>query len=107
MENAKLCLGRKANRGLAPPAAEPPGLRRAALPFIPYGAYDPTVGSHTRGASAGVNGGGGFGLDEDDDEDEYLRFAGEGRRLCTCGVGVLGGGADGVGVHCAAGFVHG
>lgn len=40
--NAKLALGRKANLGLTTPSARL--VRRGSLPFIPYGAYDPTVG---------------------------------------------------------------
>jgi hypothetical protein len=43
--NAKLALGRKANLGLTTPSARL--VRRGALPFIPYGAYDPTVGYST------------------------------------------------------------
>ena len=40
--NAKLALGRKANLGLTTPSERL--VRRGSLPFIPYGAYDPTVG---------------------------------------------------------------
>ena len=41
--NAKLALGRKANLGLT---TNSDSLTRPdSLPFIPYGAYDPTVGS--------------------------------------------------------------
>ena len=41
--NAKLALGRKANLGLT---TNSDSLTRPdTLPFIPYGAYDPTVGS--------------------------------------------------------------
>lgn len=40
--NAKLALGRKANLGLTTPSEQL--LRAGPLPFIPYGAYDPTVG---------------------------------------------------------------
>ena len=49
--NAKLALGRKANLGLTTPSAHL--VRRDSLPFIPYGAYDPTVGGYP--ASAQVN----------------------------------------------------
>ena len=41
--NAKLALGRKANLGLTTPSERL--VRASTLPFIPYGAYDPTVGS--------------------------------------------------------------
>ena len=40
--NAKLALGRKANLGLTTPSERL--TRSSGLPFIPYGAYDPTVG---------------------------------------------------------------
>ncbi|KAK9816592.1 hypothetical protein WJX72_002361 [[Myrmecia] bisecta] len=40
--NAKLALGRKANLGLTTPSERL--VRQDTLPFIPYGAYDPTVG---------------------------------------------------------------
>lgn len=40
--NAKLALGRKANLGLTTPSDRL--VRHGSLPFIPYGAYDPTVG---------------------------------------------------------------
>ena len=40
--NAKLALGRKANLGLTTPSDQL--VRGSTLPFIPYGAYDPTVG---------------------------------------------------------------
>lgn len=40
--NAKLALGRKANLGLTTPSDQL--VRPSTLPFIPYGAYDPTVG---------------------------------------------------------------
>ena len=40
--NAKLALGRKANLGLTTPSDRL--VRAGSLPFIPYGAYDPTVG---------------------------------------------------------------
>ena len=40
--NAKLALGRKANLGLTTPSERL--VRHGTLPFIPYGAYDPTVG---------------------------------------------------------------
>ena len=40
--NAKLALGRKANLGLTTPSDQL--VRASTLPFIPYGAYDPTVG---------------------------------------------------------------
>lgn len=40
--NAKLALGRKANLGLTTPSEQL--VRAGTLPFIPYGAYDPTVG---------------------------------------------------------------
>jgi hypothetical protein len=40
--NAKLALGRKANLGLTTPSDRL--VRAGTLPFIPYGAYDPTVG---------------------------------------------------------------
>ena len=41
--NAKLALGRKANLGLTTNSDRL--TRPDSLPFIPYGAYDPTVGS--------------------------------------------------------------
>lgn len=40
--NAKLALGRKANLGLTTPSERL--VNTGNLPFIPYGAYDPTVG---------------------------------------------------------------
>ena len=40
--NAKLALGRKATLGLTTPSERL--VRHGTLPFIPYGAYDPTVG---------------------------------------------------------------
>ena len=40
--NAKLALGRKATLGLTTPSERL--VRHGSLPFIPYGAYDPTVG---------------------------------------------------------------
>ena len=40
--NAKLALGRKANLGLTTPSDRL--VRANSLPFIPYGAYDATVG---------------------------------------------------------------
>lgn len=40
--NAKLALGRKANLGLTTPSESL--VRPSTLPFIPYEAYDPTVG---------------------------------------------------------------
>ena len=52
--NAKLALGRKANLGLTTPSERL--VRRGSLPFIPYGAYDPTVGysSSRRAPSCGM-----------------------------------------------------
>ena len=50
--NAKLALGRKANLGLTTPSAHL--VRRDSLPFIPYGAYDPTVGGYPASAQVSV-----------------------------------------------------
>lgn len=44
--NAKLALGRKANLGLTTPSDRL--VQHGSLPFIPYGAYDPTVGYSSR-----------------------------------------------------------
>ena len=54
--NAKLALGRKANLGLTTPSERL--TRSSGLPFIPYGAYDPTVGlaSHLWPAADGGEG---------------------------------------------------
>ena len=46
--NAKLALGRKANLGLTTNSDSL--TRPGSLPFIPYGAYDPTVGSSQMGS---------------------------------------------------------
>ncbi len=50
--NAKLALGRKANLGLTTPSAHL--VRGDSLPFIPYGAYDPTVGGYPASAQVGL-----------------------------------------------------
>ena len=49
--NAKLALGRKANLGLTTPSAHL--VRGDSLPFIPYGAFDPTVGGYPASAQVG------------------------------------------------------
>ena len=48
--NAKLALGRKANLGLTTPSESL--VRPSTLPFIPYEAYDPTVGRSGYAASS-------------------------------------------------------
>ncbi len=75
-DNAKLALGRKANLGLTTVPAE---RRNRDLPFIPYAAYDATVGSSLRRAYAGD--------DIDEDDEELYMFDGMGGRVLVCSVG--------------------
>lgn len=71
-DNAKLALGRKANLGMT---TMPTQRRSRELPFIPYAAYDATVGSSLRRAYAGDV--------EDEDEEELAMLDGThwGRRV--------------------------
>lgn len=61
-DNAKLALGRKANLGMT---TMPTQRGSRELPFIPYAAYDATVGSSLRRAYAGDVG-------EDDEEELHM-----------------------------------